>query len=48
MGEWSKKVGEHGEKVVKEFFDLIGWSSSQDGVEMLYWSNRTGHFNERQ
>lgn len=34
MGEWSKKVGEHGEKVVKEFFDLIGWSSSQEGIEM--------------
>lgn len=34
MGEWSKKVGEHGEKVVKEFFDLIGWSSSQDGLDM--------------
>lgn len=34
MGEWSKKVGEHGENVVKEFFDLIGWSSSQDGLEM--------------
>lgn len=34
MGEWSKKVGEHGEKVVKEFFELIGWSSSQEGIEM--------------
>lgn len=34
MGEWSKKVGETGEKLVKEFFELIGWSSSQDGLEM--------------
>jgi hypothetical protein len=34
MGEWSKKVGEHGEKVVKEFFELIGWSSSKDGLDM--------------
>lgn len=34
MGEWSKKVGEHGENVIKEFFDLIGWSSSQDGLQM--------------
>ena len=35
MGEWSKKVGERGENLIKEFFELIGWSNSQDGLEML-------------
>ncbi|MCR6650941.1 MAG: hypothetical protein NVV73_05305 [Cellvibrionaceae bacterium] len=34
MGEWSKKVGETGEKLVKEFFDLIGWSGSKDGLSL--------------
>ncbi len=29
MGEWSKKIGEIGEEIVGEFFELIGWSDPQ-------------------
>jgi hypothetical protein len=29
MGEWSKKIGEAGEEIVGEFFELIGWSDPQ-------------------
>lgn len=32
MGELSKKIGEHGEKVVKNFLSMIGWNEIQDGV----------------
>ena len=31
MGEFSKKVGEHGELIVKEFLSMIGWLSVQSG-----------------
>lgn len=34
MGEWSKKIGEVGEEIVGEFFDLIGWSDSQSNISM--------------
>jgi hypothetical protein len=32
VGELSKKIGEHGEKVVKNFLAMIGWNEIQDGV----------------
>ncbi|WMB74823.1 hypothetical protein RA178_09585 [Shewanella oncorhynchi] len=31
MGELSKKIGEHGEKVVLEFIKIIGWTEPADG-----------------
>ncbi|HHQ4473502.1 GapS4a family protein [Aeromonas sp. S41-2] len=34
MGELSKKIGEHGEKVVRNFITMIGWSAAQDGVSI--------------
>ncbi|WP_075187525.1 GapS4a family protein [Teredinibacter haidensis] len=34
MGEWSKKIGEVGESVVEEFFDLIGWANSQSNLTL--------------
>ena len=34
MGEWSKKVGEEGERVAEDFLRLVGWGSAQHGVEM--------------
>ncbi len=34
MGEWSKKVGEAGEKIVEEFFEKIGWSDSQKNLSI--------------
>lgn len=32
MGEWSKKIGDLGEEIVKEFLGLIGWSDSQNNL----------------
>lgn len=34
MGELSKKIGEHGEKLVMGFIDKIGWSSPSDGESL--------------
>lgn len=34
MGEWSKKIGEEGEELVKEFFELIGWKNSLGGEDI--------------
>lgn len=34
MGEWSKKIGEHGEKVAKEFFSNIGWVLMPHNIEI--------------
>ena len=34
MGEWSKKVGEVGEDIVKEFLSIVGWSDAQKGIEL--------------
>jgi hypothetical protein len=31
MGEWSKKIGEYGEKVVEIFFSIIGWNDLTNG-----------------
>ena len=31
MGELSKKIGEHGEKVVFNFLKCIGWHNPSDG-----------------
>lgn len=42
MGELSKKIGEHGEKVALSFFECIGWSSPSDG-ESIPCSDRVNH-----
>lgn len=34
MGEWSKKIGEVGEKIVGEFLTMIGWHEAQKGIDM--------------
>lgn len=34
MGEWSKKIGEHGENVVEKFFEIIGWNDMIKGVDI--------------
>ncbi|MBY7662515.1 hypothetical protein JFJ08_17650 [Vibrio atlanticus] len=34
MGELSKKIGEHGERVVRSFLDVIGWSGAQEGESL--------------
>jgi len=45
MGEWSKKVGEYGEKVVEQFFSVIGWSDLRNG-ESIPCINSNKHLNE--
>ncbi|KQB05456.1 hypothetical protein CGT94_17280 [Vibrio metoecus] len=35
MGELSKKIGEHGERVVRNFLDVIGWSGAQEGESII-------------
>ena len=34
MGEWSKKIGEFGEKIIDDFFKQIGWADAQKGVSI--------------
>ncbi|MDA0107697.1 hypothetical protein OH456_06050 [Vibrio sp. La 4.2.2] len=34
MGELSKSIGEHGEKVVRNFLEVIGWSGAQEGESL--------------
>jgi len=34
MGELAKKIGEHGEKIVLNFFDLIGWENTSYGIDL--------------
>ena len=34
MGEWSKKIGEKGEQIAKEFFNLAGWVNAQNNIEI--------------
>jgi hypothetical protein len=45
MGEWSKKIGEYGEKVVEQFFSVIGWSDLQNG-NSISCINSNKHLNE--
>ncbi len=45
MGEWSKKIGEYGENVVKTFFSVVGWSDLATGVTLPCLSNGK-HLNE--
>ena len=35
MGEWSKKIGEYGEKVVEIFCSEIGWNDLSNGIQFL-------------
>lgn len=46
MGEWSKKIGEYGESVVKNFFSVIGWNDLATGVT-LPCINKGKHFNDK-
>lgn len=34
MGEWSKKIGEHGENIVEKFLSIIGWLEPVKGITM--------------
>ena len=34
MGEWSRRIGEVGEDIVGEFFELIGWGDSQRNLDL--------------
>jgi hypothetical protein len=46
MGEWSKKIGEYGEKVVENFFSVIGWNDMSKG-HTLPCLNSSKHLNEK-
>jgi hypothetical protein len=46
MGEWSKKIGEYGEKVVENFFEVIGWSDLSKGIESPC-INGKNHLNDK-
>ena len=46
MGEWSKKIGEYGENVVKKFFSVIGWNSLATSVT-LTCINNDKHLNDK-
>jgi hypothetical protein len=46
MGEWSKKIGEYGEKVVETFFSVIGWNDLLKGVS-LSCINDKKHLNDK-
>lgn len=35
MGELSKKIGEHGERVVRNFLEVIGWVGAQEGESLV-------------
>lgn len=45
MGEWSKKIGEYGENVVKTFFGVIGWNDLATGITLPCLNNGK-HLNE--
>ncbi|AFY39010.1 hypothetical protein Lepto7376_2750 [[Leptolyngbya] sp. PCC 7376] len=34
MGEWSKKVGERGEEIVRAFLRHLGWNNCQENIEL--------------
>lgn len=34
MGEYSKKIGEHGESIVKQLLALVGWSDAQSCIDI--------------
>lgn len=42
MGEWSKTVGEFGEKTVENFLRLIGWTNLPSNIE-IKCTNSRGH-----
>jgi len=46
MGEWSKKIGEYGEKVVESFFSVIGWNDLQKGNSIPCLDSKK-HLNEK-
>jgi hypothetical protein len=41
MGEYSKSIGEYGEKLVDNFLDLIGWKSPQKGIDIPCFDKET-------
>lgn len=46
MGEWSKKIGEYGEKVTEKFFSIIGWDDLAEGVSLKCLDSN--HLNEKE
>lgn len=34
MGEWSKKIGEHGENIIEKLFEIIGWNDMIKGIDI--------------
>lgn len=46
MGEWSKKIGDYGENVVRTFFSVIGWNSLAAGVTLTCLNNEK-HSNDK-
>lgn len=48
MGEWSKRVGEHGESVVSELLQSIGWSDAQRNVDIPCVRGQRHSHGERQ
>jgi len=46
MGEWSKKMGEYGEKVIENFFEVVGWSDLSKGIK-LPCINGKKHLNDK-
>jgi hypothetical protein len=46
MGEWSKKIGEYGEKVVEQFFSVVGWNDLQKGSPIPCLNSKK-HLNEK-
>lgn len=46
MGEWSKKIGEYGEKVVERFFSVIGWNDLSSGITLKCLNSE--HLNENE
>jgi hypothetical protein len=47
MGEWSRRIGEVGEEIVGEFFDLIGWGDSQRNLTLPCMRNQSHGHRER-
>ena len=46
MGEWSRKIGEYGEDVVKKFLSIIGWNDCGEGISLPCMKINNEHLNE--
>jgi len=49
MGEWSKSVGEKGEKIVDEFLSMLGWNSTliNESLQCMYGEKHKNKRTER-